>query len=711
MKHWRSSIAVLVIVSVILGLALVNREPGPTEAAQVRPASMTGGAPIALIAGRGVAPFRVGPPAHFSPWTASASFVVNYLAEGTTNRFGDHCLAWPANAQIAFTYAANLWGTLLNSSVPVTINACWASLSPGVLGHSAANDFFRDFGAPQVNTWYSVALANALSGTDLNGANAEMDIAYSNSINWYFGTDGSPSMSQYDFVSVVLHEIAHGLNFAGTMRVSGGLGRWGLEVNPPYRPLVFDRFTEDGASVSLLDTNTYPNPSAALANALTGYVGGVFFDGPNANAANGGNRVPLYAPNTWQSGSSYSHLAESFNGTVNALMTYSLNDGEAIHNPGPVTCGILKDLGWPGGCVSVPGAPSNLSALALSQTQIKLTWNDNSSDESGFKVERSPDGSTAWSQIGATVANTAVYTDTNLTCNTPYYYRVRAYNSSGDSTYSNTANATTSACLPAPDVAIQKQALGSNLRPGDPVTFTLSISNLGNKVASQVVVTDLLPSQVLTPSFASTFPITPTGAISYVWNVGKLNIGQSGVITIYGRIDPELPTDTLFLNTASIADPEDISPGNNTSSSRVGNAKVYLPIVMNAVMQDTSITPGFWSSDAGDEFYVSTDLAFVNQFAIYVGVTNCGGVSTLKITRLASAPISNKSFSFTGSFYASGTFDTATSAHGTDGLNNYFSTTCSRTLNGGPWPWTATWKNSSQAMLASGVVAEEIIRQ
>ena len=107
----------------------------------------------------------------------------------------------------------------------------------------------------------------------------------------------------------------------------------------------------------------------------------------------------------------------------------------------------------------------------------------------------------------------------------------------------------------------------------------------------------------------------------------------------------------------------------------------------------TGPTPGFWKSTTGDEFYVSPDRANVLKFAIYVNISNCG---TIKITRSAAVPISNNSFSFTGSMYASGTFDTATSAHGTDGLNNYYSTTCQKTVNGGPWNWTATWKNSNQ---------------
>jgi len=714
MKNWRSPLAALVIVSVILSLVSISLMPGPTEAAPVGPAALSGGEPIILRAGRGVATFRIGPP-QISPWRLqSTTFIVNYLPAGTTNRFGDNCLDWPAQAQTAFTYAANLWGALLNSSVPIKINACWAHLSSGILGHSGANDSYHDFGAGQAHTGYAVALANALIGADLNDsdgqdsdgfngdADAEMDIAYSDSISWYFGTDGSTPIFQYDFVSVVLHEIAHGLNFAGTMYVSSGQGSWGYGTGYPY---IYDRFAEDGNGVSLLNTGTYPNPSAALANALTGHVGGVFFDGTYANAANGGSRVQLYTPSTWQSGSSYSHLAESFNGTVNALMTFSLNNGEAIHNPGPVTCGILKDLGWPGGCASVSNAPSNLAASALSQTQIKLTWKDNSSDESGFKVERSPDGSTGWSQIGATLANVAVYTDTNLTCNTPYYYRVRAYNTSGDSSYSDTSDATTSACPPAPDVAIQKQVLG-NQKPGHPVTFTLTISNVGDKVASQVVVTDSLPSQVLTPSFASTLLITPTGSIAYVWNVGKLNIGQSAVITIYGQIDSSPPAGAAFVNTATISDPEDTLPGNNTSSAAVSKLNVYLPIVMNSVMLGMAVTPGLWESDTGEEFYVSADAASVLQFAVYVSVPYCGDI---KIIHSAPASISNKSFSFSGPIYASGTFDTATSAHGTDGLDNYFSTTCQLPLTGGPWTWTAAWKNSSQPTPMSEGGVERII--
>ena len=92
--------------------------------------------------------------------------------------------------------------------------------------------------------------------------------------------------------------------------------------------------------------------------------------------------------------------------------------------------------------------PSNLSASAVSQTQINLAWTDNSADESSFRVERSPDGVSGWTEIGYTGANATAYSDTNLTCGTAHHYRVSAYRQSDDlySDPSNAADATTHAC-------------------------------------------------------------------------------------------------------------------------------------------------------------------------------------------------------------------------------------------------------------------------
>jgi predicted phage tail protein len=86
-------------------------------------------------------------------------------------------------------------------------------------------------------------------------------------------------------------------------------------------------------------------------------------------------------------------------------------------------------------------APGNLVATAVSATQINLTWTDLSSSETGVKVERSLNG-TSFTQIATAGANATGFSDMNVTSKTKYYYRVRAYNASGNSGYSNTASVT-----------------------------------------------------------------------------------------------------------------------------------------------------------------------------------------------------------------------------------------------------------------------------
>ncbi|MEW5870958.1 MAG: fibronectin type III domain-containing protein [Chloroflexota bacterium] len=95
-----------------------------------------------------------------------------------------------------------------------------------------------------------------------------------------------------------------------------------------------------------------------------------------------------------------------------------------------------------------PEAPTSLSATAYSSSQINLAWTDNSSDESDFHIERSPNGSSSWSEVAQVNTGTTSYTNSGLSCNTPYYYRVRAHRHSDGqySGYSYTASATTQVC-------------------------------------------------------------------------------------------------------------------------------------------------------------------------------------------------------------------------------------------------------------------------
>jgi len=197
----------------------------------------------------------------------------------------------------------------------------------------------RDFtGAPVANTWYQDSLGNSLHGSDQDATAVDMHITYNSAFTWYLGTNGVVPAGQYDLVTVAAHEIAHGLNFSGTAGYSGGLGSWGRGTGYPN---IYDRFMESSGGTKV---PAYANNSAALGSLYTS--GSLWFDGTNANAANGATRVRMYAPGTWSGGSSYSHLDEIFNGTSNDMMTFSVPSGYSQHNPGNVTKGLLKDLGW-----------------------------------------------------------------------------------------------------------------------------------------------------------------------------------------------------------------------------------------------------------------------------------------------------------------------------------------------------------------------------
>ncbi len=117
-----------------------------------------------------------------------------------------------------------------------------------------------------------------------------------------------------------------------------------------------------------------------------------------------------------------------------------------MSTPGPATEGETRTSISTCRPVRLPAlsGPTGLAATAVSSTQIRLTWIDNDTAEQGFKIERSAGvGSTDFSQIATVGANVTSFSNTGLTASTSYSYRVRAYNTDGESGYSNTASAAT----------------------------------------------------------------------------------------------------------------------------------------------------------------------------------------------------------------------------------------------------------------------------
>ncbi|TVR28714.1 MAG: hypothetical protein EA390_11360, partial [Balneolaceae bacterium] len=275
----------------------------------------------------------------------SSNFEIDYV---------DSCGSetWPQEARTAFEYALQIWESHLQSTVPIRIRANWVSLEciPGrcTLG-SAGPTRIVQLTSAEPNTWYTIAQASAMTGQNIVDSieDEEHDIRINMNCdfnNWYFGTDANTPSGFIDFVTVVLHEVGHGIGFIGSMNANNDTQSGGYGLGQNNLPIIYDRFAEDGNGTSLLNTNSYPNPSSNLYQALTGQRGGVFFNGLDALSVNSGQRVRLFAPSEWDPGSSYAHLDQAtYSNTENALMRPSVQNAFAIHTPGPIFCGMLSD--------------------------------------------------------------------------------------------------------------------------------------------------------------------------------------------------------------------------------------------------------------------------------------------------------------------------------------------------------------------------------
>ena len=255
-----------------------------------------------------------------------------------------------SEAQAAFQAAVDVWERHVASDVPIRVDAVWADLGEGLLGSAGPRLLLYSSDAPgdlEPNVWYPYALADAILGEDVQDGPAEFDVSAtfnSDFDRWHFDTSTPAPSNRFDLFTVVLHELGHGLGFIGTGEVSNGQGEIGQPGLSGVFPYAYDLLVVDESGISLLDAG-YPNPSAALAEALTSEA--LFVDG-SATVQAFGSPAPIYAPPSYLPGSSYSHLDEDTftRGDPDALMTPFLASGERIPEPRAVTCGIFADMGW-----------------------------------------------------------------------------------------------------------------------------------------------------------------------------------------------------------------------------------------------------------------------------------------------------------------------------------------------------------------------------
>jgi len=249
-----------------------------------------------------------------------------------------------SDSKAAVEFAVNILESILPEDLKMTVKASWTKISTaGVLGNSSITGFAGGWAIDAFDplAFYPVTVAEKIAGKSLNEeTEADVELVLNSTAKWYLGTDGNTPITKYDLVTVVIHELCHGLGFFDSMNAENSLGSYGLGKIP----VIYDKFVENLTEKKLTDTISFSQNSETLYAALVG--GQLYFAGPLTHKYLSGGRARLYAPSTWDPGSSVSHLDELRTSQVDALMTPYLDYGEAIHDPGKLTLSILGDVGW-----------------------------------------------------------------------------------------------------------------------------------------------------------------------------------------------------------------------------------------------------------------------------------------------------------------------------------------------------------------------------
>jgi hypothetical protein len=318
-----------------------------------------------------------------APQAAAAAMVVVDNGDGPGEGFNDAAPCAPVGGNgattlgearlAAFRFAAALWAARLESAVPIHVDAAIDPLTctptSALLGSAGTVTVHRDFpAAPLPGTFYPQALANALAGVDLDPASPDIAATFSSALDggtclggsrWYYGLDGAPPPGDLDFVTVVLHELAHGLGFQTFVALPTGAKFLG------HDDVYMQRLEQHGAVPP-----GYPAMTNAQRIAASTSDPDLGWVGPLVNARGAATllagladgRVRIHAPAPQQPGSSVSHFSTAL--APDQLMEpfYAGPDHDL-----ELTLALLFDLGWrpalPSPPVSVPA--SSGAALAV----------------------------------------------------------------------------------------------------------------------------------------------------------------------------------------------------------------------------------------------------------------------------------------------------------------------------------------------------------
>jgi len=298
--------------------------------------------------------------------SAQATQIVIVNMDGAGEGFNDNTPASPVGGNTGttigaqrlqvFEHAASMWELIVDSKVTIRVEAKFDPLTctatSAVLGSAGTKTAHRDFTkAPVSNTYYAAALANSLAGRDLSSSadiaatfNSDIDNndACLNNTNWYYGLDGVRPGGTYEMLSVVLHEIGHGLGFQTFVDLTTGEKFLGKND-------IFMLNLEDHSSGLLWSEMVINNgDSQRLASIINTtnlhWVGNKVMsraDNFSAGVNQNSQHVEMYAPDPLRSGSSVSHFSKDV--SPNELMEpFDTGPKQSVG----LAMELFQDIGW-----------------------------------------------------------------------------------------------------------------------------------------------------------------------------------------------------------------------------------------------------------------------------------------------------------------------------------------------------------------------------